>query len=134
MNTDIMQAGSHHVTQAVFAALQADARLADRFSLYAAARDLPVFSFDGMRSQWRDRALGLVAHRPIFSLWAEEAGLSETDALAVRLAEAVAQLVLPAPLHLVHARLLQVDSDRDRDTRLWQQRLTYEVLTCEVAA
>lgn len=124
-----MRQDGHRLQQALFAALQADDGLAARFTLFAGDAALPQFSYDGMRSRWRDRPLQLVEHRTVFSVWAEQAGLQAADALAAQVSTALGGLSLMPPLRLVDMRLLQIDEAPDRASRLWQQQLSYEFVT-----
>lgn len=124
-----MQDASAIVQKAVFATLEADNLLLG--GLGGEPRDtsvLPQLSFDGMTSRWRDRPLGLVGHRVQFSNWGHLAGFADMQSLSQRLVRRLEQVEV-APLHLVRARLLEMESRLNTTNRLWRQQVSFEIVT-----
>lgn len=123
----MMQEISAIVQRAVFTALENDNLLLT--GLHARAdENLPQLSFDGMTSQWRDRASLLVSHRVQFSVWGHLAGFADMETLSRRLSKQM-ETVEPAPLFLLRARLLVLESGLDAANRLWRQSVSFEIVT-----
>ncbi len=124
-----MKRDGHELQKAIFTAIENEATLVDRFTVYAGADTLPQFSYDGMRSTWRDRAQALVEHRVSFSVWSPQAGFDDADKVNNQLSQTLADVQLTLPLRLVMFNLLLVDGQLDGASRHWRQRLTFLALT-----
>lgn len=124
-----MQHAGAVLQAAIFKTIEADADLLVRFSISGAEDMAPQFSYDGMQSQWRDRAAGVTAHNVAFSVWGPQAGFADADALCRRLIRRLPTMRLPAPIALMVFELQDMDSGFDAASRQWRQRLVFRVLT-----
>lgn len=115
--------------RALFEAIENNSGLLSQFTMFAGGQTTAQFSYDGMRSSWRDRPSGLVEHRIGFSVWAQQAGFGDADALADKIGDCLETLVLQPPLVLVQLRLVLVDGGMDGASRSWRQQLSYEITT-----
>ena len=124
-----MKHAGYLVQRALFETIESHSQLLDKFTMFAGGAAAAQFSYDGMRSSWRDRASALVEHRIGFSVWAPQAGFGDADALAEQIGDCLEGLELRAPMRLLQLRLVLVEGGLDRPSRSWRQQLSYEILT-----
>lgn len=119
---------------ALFEHLQANDRLIKRYAPIAEADVSPQFSYDGMRSQWFDRALSLTRHLLEFSVWHAQAAFADGDNVSALLIDTVQELSLAAPNELMQIRLQAIETGFDASSRLWRQQLEFDALLYRVAS
>jgi len=124
-----MQKAGAVLQAAIFKTIEEDADLLAQFAMNGAQNMSPQFSYDGMQSEWRDRASGVTAHNVGFSVWGPQAGFADADALCRRLIRVLVALSLPAPTDLMAFELQDMDSGFDGASRQWRQRLVFRVVT-----
>ncbi len=114
---------------AIFKKLEDEAGLADKFSMTGMADISPQFSYDGMASLWRDKAVHLARHEIGFSVWGAQAGFADAQDLGEKLVQTMLALDLLPPHRLIEMSLQDVSSGFDNSSRLWRQRLGFLALT-----
>ena len=129
-----MNRAAHILQQQVFLAIEADTVLLSAFALFEPAAEQAQFSYDGMRSQWRDLKLQVSEHSIGFSVWTQQAGLHEGAELIGALQHMMERVSIPngspvaiAPTGhaIIHHAPLSLESAYDPGGRQWRQQLSH---------
>lgn len=119
---------------ALFEMVQADADLLGHYAPLAEAEISPQFSYDGMRSQWLDRGLGISRHAIEYSVWTVQAAFAQGDDITGRLIKAMPMIALAPPFQIEQMRLQAIATGFDGPNRLWRQQLEFEAFIREIDA